>query len=218
MRRKTTQHRFRSDEIKLNARKTPWISKSSPIHTQDRGHYGYTLNFGVKNAQLRCKTASSSTTLKVEVFLEGGKTAQLRSKTASSSTTLKVEVFLEGEKTAQLRSKTASSSTTLKVEVFLEGEKTTQLRSKTASSSTTLFSWSLHGHYAVTTRSLRGHYGHYAVTAVTTRSLRSLRGHYGHYAVTTVTTRSLRSLRGHYGRENAQLRSKTDYLIKTLLP
>ena len=41
-------------------------------HTQDRGHYGY---FGFKNAQLRSKTASSSTTLKVEVFLEGGKTA-----------------------------------------------------------------------------------------------------------------------------------------------
>ena len=130
------------------------------FHTQDRGHYGYTLNFGVKNAQLRSKTASSSTTLKVELFLEGGKTSQLRSKTASSSTTLKVEVFLEGGKTSQLRSKTASSSTTL-------------------------FLWSLHGHYAVTTRSLRGHYGHYAVTTVTT----SLRGHYGHSAVTTVTTR-----------------------------
>ena len=195
----------------------------------------------------------------VGLFLKGGKTAQLRSKTASSSTTLKVEVFLEGEKTAQLRSKTASSSTTLKVEVFLEGEKTAQLRSKTASSSTTLFLWSQRGHYAVTTvttrslrslrghyavttrslRSLRGHYGHYAVTtrslrghyghyghyavttrslrghyAVTTRSLRSLRGHYGHYAVTTVTTRSLRSLRGHYAVTTRSLRSRGHYAVK----
>ena len=166
-----------------------------------------------QNAQLRSKTASSSTTLKVEVFLEGGKTALLRSKTVSSSTILKVEVFLEGEKTAQLRSKTASSSTTLKVEVFLEGEKTTQLRSKTASSEhnsvLVVTTRSLRGYYAVTTRSLRslrGHCSHYAVATVTARSLRSLCGHCGHYAVATVTTRSLRghcavttrSLRGYY--------------------
>ena len=32
------------------------------------------------------------------LFLKSGKTAQLRSKTASSSTTQKVEVFLKGEK------------------------------------------------------------------------------------------------------------------------
>ena len=93
------------------------------------------------------------------------------------------------------------------------------LDSKAVSSSQRDFAvttWSLRGHYAVTTvttRSLRGHYGHYAVTTVTTRSLRhyavttrplrSLCGHKavttrslrGHYAVTTVTTRSPR---GHY--------------------
>ena len=45
----------------------------------------------------------------VGLFLKGRKTTQLRSKTASSSTTQKVEVVLKGEKTAQLRSKTASS-------------------------------------------------------------------------------------------------------------
>ena len=131
-------------------------------------------------------------------------------------------LFLKGGKTAQLRSKTASSN-------------------KTASSSTTLFLWSLRGHYAVTTRSLRslrGHYGHYAVTtrslrghyAVTTRSLRghyavttrSLRGHYavttrslyGHYAVTTVTTRSLRSLRGHYAGSTRSERATRSRLRK----
>ena len=152
-----------------------------------------------QNAQLRSKTASSSTTLKVEVFLEGGKTALLRSKTVSSSTILKVEVFLEGEK---------NGSTSLQNSLFEHNSKSRSVSGrrkkrlnfapKQPLRSTTLFSWSLHGHYAVTTRSLRGHYGHYAVTAVTTRSLRSLRGHYGHYAVTAVTTRSLRSLRGHY--------------------
>ena len=91
-------------------------------------------------------------------------------------------------------------------------EKTSQLRFKIASSSTTLFLWSLHGHYAVTTRSLRGslrslrgHYGHnmvYAFTAVTTRSLR---GHYGRYAVTT------RSLRRHYG--HYAVTTQSDFVI-----
>ena len=69
---------------------------------------------------------------------------------------------------------------------------------------------SLRGHYAVTTRSLRGHYGHYAVTT------RSLRGHYGHYAVTArslrghyaVTTRSPRGHYGHYAVTTRTLRQK----------
>ena len=95
--------------------------------------------------------------------------------------------FFRGRKTAQLRSKTASSSTILKVEVLLKGEKRLNFAPKQPlRHSTTLFSWSLRGHFAVTSQSLRGH------IAVTTRSLRSQRGH---YAVTTVTTRSLRSLR-----------------------
>ena len=55
-------------------------------------------------------------------------------------------------------------------------------RSKTSQKRPKAASWSQRD-FAVTTRSLRGHY------AVTTRSLR------GHYAVTTVTTRSPR---GHY--------------------
>ena len=57
-----------------------------------------------------------------------------------------------------------------------------------------------------TSRSLRGYY------AVTTRSLRSLRGHYGHYAVTT------RSLRGHYTvttRSLRSLRSQKEHIFET---
>ena len=107
-----------------------------------------------------------------------------------------VGLFLKGGKTAQLRSKTASSSTTLKVEVFQKVEKRLNFAPKQP-----LFLWSL-----------RGHYGHYAVT---TRSLRSLRGHYGHYAVTTQSLRSLRSLRGHYG--HYAVRKSTRSRLRKLL-
>ena len=96
------------------------------------------------------------------------------------------------------------------------------LDSKAVSSSQRDFAvttWSLRGHYAVTTvttRSLRGHYGHYAVTTVTTRSLR-------HYAVTTRPLRSLcghkavttRSLRGHYAVTTRSLRSLRGHSVTT---
>ena len=39
-------------------------------YTQYRGVYGYTLNFGVENAQLRSKTATLNTTQKQERFLK----------------------------------------------------------------------------------------------------------------------------------------------------
>ena len=70
--------------------------------------------------------------------------------------------------------------------------KTAQLRSKTASSIQhnsvlVVTSQSLRGYFAVTSRSQRGCY---VVAMVTTRSLR---GYYGHYAVTTVTTQSERA-------------------------
>ena len=79
-------------------------------------------------------------------------------------------------------------------------------------------------YFAVTTRLLRGHYGHYAVT---TRSLRSLRGHYGHYAVTTVTTVlrghnavttvTTRSLRGHNAVTTVTTRSlRGHYAVTTV--
>ena len=118
------------------------------------------------------------------------------------------------------------------------------LDSKAVSSSQRDFAvttWSLRGHYAVTTvttRSLRGHYGHYAVTTVTTRSLRhyavTIRGHYGHYAVTkrslrghyAVTTWSLRghyghyavtpSLRGHYAATTVTMRSQSGHYTRSL--
>ena len=120
------------------------------------------------------------------------------------------------------------------------------LDSKAVSSSQRDFAvttWSLRGHYAVTTvttRSLRGHYGHYAVTTVTTRSLRHyavttrpLRSLCGHKAVTTrslrghyaVTTRSLRghyghyavtpSLRGHYAATTVTMRSQSGHYAVT---
>ena len=93
--------------------------------------------------------------------------------------------------------------------------KTAQLRSKTASSIQhnsvlVVTSQSLRGYFAVTSRSQRGCY---AVAMVTTRSLR---GYYGHYAVTTVTTQSEKAHIRDW--ENAQLRSKTSFSIKTLLP
>ena len=95
------------------------------------------------------------------------KKAQLRSKTASSSTTQKVEVFLKGEKgstslqnclfdSAQLCSRGYFAVTSW----LLRGHFALTTRSLRGHC----------GHYAVTTRSLRGHYGHYAVTTVTTRS------------------------------------------------
>ena len=141
--------------------------------------------------------------------------------------TLKVEVFLEGEKNGSTSLQNSLFGTILKVEV--KGEKTAQLRSKTAFKHnsvlvvTTRTARSLRGHYVttVTTRSLRGHYavilrslhyGHYAVTTVTTRLLRSLRGHYGYYAVTTRSLRSLRSLRSHYGHYAVT----TDYAVTTV--
>ena len=119
-------------------------------------------------------------------FWKGGKTAQLRSKTASSSTTLKVEVFQKAKKRLNFAPKQPLRAQLGKSRSVSGRRKTAQLRSKTASSSTSVLvvtTRSLRGHYAVTTvttrslRSLRGHYGHYAVTTVTTRSPR------GHYAV-----------------------------------
>ena len=91
------------------------------------------------------------------------KKAQLRSKTASSSTTQKVEVFLKGEKgstslqnclfdSAQLCSRGYFAVTSR----LLRGHFALTTRSLRGHC----------GHYAVTTRSLRslrGHYGHYAV-------------------------------------------------------
>ena len=188
-----------------------WTRCGAPFkrreYTQDRGHYG--LNFGVKNVSTSLQNS----------FEHNSKSRSVSGRRKNGSTSCLFEHNSESRSVSGRRKNGSTSlqnslfeHNSLKVEVFLEGEKTTQLRSKTASSSTTLFLWSLRGHYAVATaaRSLRGHYGHYAVTTVTTRSTRSLRGHYGHYAVTTrslrghyavttVTTRSLRSLRGRYG-------------------
>ena len=171
---------------------------SDRLYTQDRGHYGYTLNFGGKKG---------STSLQNSLFEHNSKSRSVSGRRKNRSTSLQNSLFEHNSKSRSVSGRRKNRSTSLQNslfehKVFLEGEKTTQLRSKTASSSTTLFSWSLHGHYAVITRSLRGHCGHYAVMRSLrgryghSRSLRSLRGH---YAVTTVTTRSLRSLRGHYG-------------------
>ena len=80
-------------------------------------------------------------------------------------------------KKAQLRSKPLQAQRK-KVE---ERRKTAQLRSKTVSS----IQHNCRSYFAVTSRLLRGHNGHYVVTTVTTQSLRGHygRGHYGHYAV-----------------------------------
>ena len=95
----------------------------------------------------------------VGLFLKGGKTAQLRSKTASSSTTLKVEVFLKGEKRLNFAPKQPlRRSTTL----FLWSQRghyavtTRSLRSlRSHYGHYAVTTRSLRGHYTVTTRSLR---------------------------------------------------------------
>ena len=122
----------------------------------------------------------------VGLFLKGGKTAQLRSKTASSSTTLKVEVFQKAKKRLNFAPKQPLRAQLGKSRSVSGRRKTAQLRSKTASSSTSVLVVttrslrSLRGHYAVTTvttrslRSLRGHYGHYAVTTRTLRGQKEL--------------------------------------------
>ena len=130
------------------------------------------------------------------LFLKSGKTAQLRSKTASSRIIEKVGHW-------SIFSRPKNGSTSLQNSLFehssksrsaskIKGAKTAQLRSKTASSTQhnsvlVVTLQSLRGYFAVTSRLQRGCY---AVTTVTTRSLR---GYYGHYAVTTVTTQSERA-------------------------
>ena len=108
----------------------------------------------------------------MSLFLKGRKTAQLRSKTASSSTTQKVEVFLKGEKRLNfapkqpLRFSTLCSRSYFAVTSWL-------LRSHFAV--TTWLLRGRYGYYAVSTRLLRslcGHYGYYAVRKSTYSRLR----------------------------------------------
>ena len=67
-----------------------------------------------KKAQFRSKTASSSTTLKVEVFLKGEKRLNFAPKQPLRAQLGKSRSVSKRRTTAQLRSKTASSSTTRK--------------------------------------------------------------------------------------------------------
>ena len=89
-----------------------------------------------------------------------------------------------------------------------------QLRSKTASSIQHNSVLAVTSQFVVTSQSLRGH------NVVATQSLWLLRSLYAESTVTMRTLRLLRSQKEHIfeTEKNAQLRSKTDYLIKTLLP
>ena len=106
------------------------------------------------------------------LFLKSGKTAQLRSKTASSSTTQKVEVFLKGEKgSTSLQNCLFDSAQLCSRSYFAVTSQS--LRSHFAVTTRSLRGH--YGHYAVTTRSLRSlrsHYGHYAVRKSTYSRLR----------------------------------------------
>ena len=108
----------------------------------------------------------------VGLFLKSGKTAQLRSKTASSSTTQKVEVFLKGEKgSTSLQNCLFDSAQLCSRSYFAVTSQS--LRSHFAVTTRSLRGH--YGHYAVTTRSLRSlrsHYGHYAVRKSTYSRLR----------------------------------------------
>ena len=109
-----------------------------------------------------------------------------------------MSLFLKGRKTTQLRSKTASSSTTQKVEVFLKAKKRLNFAPKLPfsfqhNSVLVVTSQSLRGYFAVTSRLQRGCD---AVAMGTTRSLRGHNGHYrslGYYAVKNTYSR-LRTL------------------------
>ena len=106
------------------------------------------------------------------LFLKGRKTTQLRSKTASSSTTQKVEVLLKSKNGSTSLQNSLFDSAQLCSRSYF-AVTSWLLRSHFAV--TTWLLRSRYGYYAVFTRLLRslcGHYGYYAVRKSTYSRLR----------------------------------------------